>query len=187
MVVARDSSFGLKVFCSRQNVNGVKSSGVVLAEPRSRCTRRDIACGFLFFDWFAIPQITARVEGVNEEATRSDAALAVRSIPAYVEASNLFIALVPELVHMETGLPCNYASYLSRGWCRAELWCHLLSNKSNTSVIVIYSSGSVQTPTYEFFCGQGPDVYRALQCKRPFCVWTVLGSMTRLCQKLSCC
>lgn len=31
------------------------------------------------------PRITARLPGVNEESTRSSAALAVQSIPAYVE------------------------------------------------------------------------------------------------------
>ena len=45
-----------------------------------------VADGYLFLDWFAIPQITARTDGVNEDAARSDAALAVQSIPAYVEA-----------------------------------------------------------------------------------------------------
>lgn len=88
-----------------------------------------VADGYLFLDWFAIPQITARTDGVNEDATRSDAALAVQSIPAYVEACDLFVALVPELVHSDTGLPCNYKTWLSRGWCRAELWCRLLSNR----------------------------------------------------------
>ena len=68
-----------------------------------------IANGYLFFDWYAIPQITARLPGVNEDVTRSDAALAVQSIPAYVEAANLFIALVPELTHTVTGAHCNYA------------------------------------------------------------------------------
>ena len=42
---------------------------------------------------FAIPQITARKGGVNEDTTRSDAALAVQSIPAYVEACDLFLGL----------------------------------------------------------------------------------------------
>eukprot|EP00438_Fugacium_kawagutii_P005548 Skav216281 [mRNA] locus=scaffold2088:69829:83155:+ [translate_table: standard] len=42
-----------------------------------------VADGYLFLDWFAIPQITARTDGVNEDVTRSDAALAVQSIPAY--------------------------------------------------------------------------------------------------------
>ena len=98
-----------------------------------------IADGYLFLDWFAIPQITARTEGVNEDATRSDAALAVQSIPAYVEACNMFVALVPEAAHMDTGLQCNYNTWLSRGWCRAELWCRLLSNRKDTSVVVIFS------------------------------------------------
>lgn len=40
-------------------------------------------------DWFAIPQITARAAGVNEDAVKSKAALAVQSIPAYVEAPGL--------------------------------------------------------------------------------------------------
>ena len=52
-------------------------------------------CGF--------PRSQARKHGVNEETTKSDAALAVQSIPAYVELSNLFIALVPELTHKDSG------------------------------------------------------------------------------------
>ncbi|CAK9019528.1 unnamed protein product [Durusdinium trenchii] len=102
-------------------------------------TRQCVADGFIFLEWFAIPQVTVRVEGVNEDV-RSKAAAAVQSIPAYVEMCNLFIALVPELVHTATGQSCNYTSWLARGWCRAELWCHLLSNKADTSVIVVHSA-----------------------------------------------
>eukprot|EP00438_Fugacium_kawagutii_P021247 Skav207768 [mRNA] locus=scaffold2087:129268:130623:- [translate_table: standard] len=102
-------------------------------------TRQQVLSGYIFLDWFAIPQITARVPGVNEDDTRSDAALAVQSIPFYVEASNIFLALVPEVKHQDTHKFCNYTSWLSRGWCRAELWCHLLSNKPFTQVIVVYS------------------------------------------------
>ncbi|CAE7633916.1 unnamed protein product [Symbiodinium sp. CCMP2592] len=105
----------------------------------SNTIRQHIAEGFLFFDWFAIPQITVRKDGVNEESVKSDAALAVQSIPAYVELSNVFIALVPELTHKDSSALVNYASWLSRGWCRAELWCRLLSNKIDTTIIVIYS------------------------------------------------
>ena len=108
-------------------------------EPGSATSYEQVADGYLFLDWFAIPQITARTQGVNEDATRSDAALAVQSIPAYVEACNMFVALVPEAVHMDTGLQCNYNTWLSRGWCRAELWCRLLSNRKDTSVVVIFS------------------------------------------------
>ena len=106
----------------------------------SREIRRQISEGYLFLDWFAIPQLTARMSGVNEDSTKNDAALAVQSIPAYVELSAVFIALVPELVHTDSGHPVNYASWLSRGWCRAELWCRLLSNREDTSIIVMYTA-----------------------------------------------
>eukprot|EP00434_Breviolum_minutum_P024972 symbB.v1.2.022058.t1/scaffold1941.1/size95522/4 len=107
-------------------------------------TRQSAMDGYIFLDWFAIPQITARAEGVNEENTRSDAALAVQSIPFYVEASNIFMALVPEVKRSDTGRYCNYTSWLTRGWCRAELWCHLLSAKPFTQVIVVYSTKESQ-------------------------------------------
>ncbi|CAE7865948.1 unnamed protein product [Symbiodinium necroappetens] len=110
-----------------------------MGKEMSPQTRKQIASGYLFLDWFAIPQITARQAGVNEDVTRTDAALAVKSIPSYVELCNLFVALVPELLHTDTKVLCNYTSWLSRGWCRAEWWCHLLSNKADSSVIVVYS------------------------------------------------
>ena len=37
----------------------------------------------------------------------SEAALAVQSIPAYVEGCDLFIALVPDLFHSDTGRQCR--------------------------------------------------------------------------------
>lgn len=100
--------------------------------------RRHIKDGFIFFDWFSIPQQSLKDLG----CPNNGAALAVRSIPAYVELSSLFIALVPELRYKESPelLNCNYATWLSRGWCRAELWCRLLSNKLDTSIIVVYSA-----------------------------------------------
>jgi len=104
---------------------------------------QQLADGYVFFDWFAIPQITARAKGTNEDLTRSDAAKAVQSIPFYVEVSNLFVALVPEAKH-ESGAYCNYTSWLSRGWCRAELWCHLLSQKPDTGVILAHSCMEVK-------------------------------------------
>ncbi|CAJ1372278.1 unnamed protein product [Effrenium voratum] len=103
-----------------------------------------IAEGYLFFDWFAIPQITARAAGVNEDAVKSKAALAVQSIPAYVEVANIFVSLVPYLTHVETGKQCSYASWVSRGWCRAELWCHVLAKKPDTRVVIIYSKEELE-------------------------------------------
>ena len=64
---------------------------------------------------------TREQEGVNEDMTRSEAALAVQSIPFYVEVSSIFLALVPEIKHKDTGRFCNYASWFCRGWCRHGL------------------------------------------------------------------
>ena len=50
-----------------------------MGKEMSPQTRKQIASGYLFLDWFAIPQITARQAGVNEDVTRTDAALAVKS------------------------------------------------------------------------------------------------------------
>ena len=57
-----------------------------------------------------------------------------------VQVSDVLLALVPEFVHAETGRYCNYTSWLSRGWCRAELWCHVLSNKRDKSIVVVHST-----------------------------------------------
>ena len=79
----------------------------------SASTRRHIAEGFIFFDYFAIPQITARSQNINDEERTK---LAVRSIPAYVELSSIFIALVPELTHKDSDQLVYYTTWLSRGW-----------------------------------------------------------------------
>ena len=34
----------------------------------------------------------------------------------------------------------NNGIWLARGWCRAEPWCRLLSNRPDTSVVVIFSA-----------------------------------------------
>ena len=38
------------------------------------------------------------------------------------------------------GVRCSYVTWLSRGWCRAELWCRLLSIRKDPSVIVLFSA-----------------------------------------------
>ena len=89
---------------------------------------------------FAVPQVTARMPGVNEDVTKSEMARAVNSIPAYVEASSLFIALVPFVQHQDTMEWCSYTTWLSRGWCRAELWLHMLSRDSEQDSVVMINS-----------------------------------------------
>ncbi|CAE7220339.1 ANKK1 [Symbiodinium sp. CCMP2592] len=100
--------------------------------------------GFIFLDWFSIPEILARQSDSYDDESCSTT-MAVRSIPCYVEACDLFFVLAPELRHVDTGRLCNYASWLSRGWCRAELWCRLLSAKAaDTSIVVVRSAEELE-------------------------------------------
>eukprot|EP00438_Fugacium_kawagutii_P033156 Skav231185 [mRNA] locus=scaffold425:109947:112581:+ [translate_table: standard] len=106
--------------------------------------RKELHEGYLFYDWFAIPQITLRQRGVNEDVTRCDIARAVNSIPAYVERANLFVGLVPFVQHQDCHQWCGYSTWLARGWCRAELWLHMLSSDEEASVVMINSSEEVK-------------------------------------------
>eukprot|EP00439_Symbiodinium_sp_Y106_P036143 s11_g4.t1 len=119
-----------------------------------------------------VQKLSKTYESLEKEATKSDAALAVQSIPAYVELSNIFIALVSELSHKDSNLACSLGRRTqvfralawkepfspSRAVCyiplcipglsfqqliqysEKRLWCRLLSNRADTSVIVVYSA-----------------------------------------------
>ena len=75
----------------------------------------------------------------------SEIARAVNSIPAYVESANLFIALVSFTQHQDTKEWCGYSSFLARGWCRGELWLHMLSSDTEeNSVVMVHSTEEVK-------------------------------------------
>ena len=51
-----------------------------------------------------------------------------------INSSNMWIAPMPFAWAIWTPIPLSRkATWLSRGWCRAEWWCHLLSNKMDPS------------------------------------------------------
>ena len=67
---------------------------------------------------------------------------AVNSIPAYIEKSNLFFAVCPEIAHLNLpGVVCNLTSWYDRGWCRIEMNSLALARKRRlTAPIVVQSS-----------------------------------------------
>ncbi|CAE7567257.1 ANK2 [Symbiodinium sp. CCMP2592] len=95
--------------------------------------RAQLANAYVWLDWFSIPQIP-----------NSKAELGIQSIPFYVGACHLFVALVPPLRHFSSQQDCDLASWLSRGWCRAEMWCQLLADRSRADVPIIVVSGEDQ-------------------------------------------
>jgi len=72
---------------------------------------------FVWLDYLSMPQSNYGEDQVHAQ----DAALAVRSIPAYMERCSLLIVLAPPCRHQDTGSVCNYGTWRRRGWCRAEL------------------------------------------------------------------
>eukprot|EP00435_Cladocopium_sp_Y103_P064087 s901_g25.t1 len=104
----------------------------------------DLKKAFIWMDWFSIPQVVAANDEAAKLQAANDAELAIRSIPLYVAASDVFLALVPRLHHKDTLRECGHSSWVGRGWCRLEMWCHLLSTQSDIPITVAYGSKHLQ-------------------------------------------
>eukprot|EP00747_Dinoflagellata_sp_TGD_P147849 gnl/TRDRNA2_/TRDRNA2_176854_c8_seq8.p1 gnl/TRDRNA2_/TRDRNA2_176854_c8~~gnl/TRDRNA2_/TRDRNA2_176854_c8_seq8.p1 ORF type:complete len:387 (+),score=64.43 gnl/TRDRNA2_/TRDRNA2_176854_c8_seq8:85-1245(+) len=93
--------------------------------------RRKIESGYIWIDWSSIPQIAGRMES----GSKTDMLRAVESIPSYVAASQVFMALVPPLMHKISNESCNYDTWITRGWCRVEFCCRgILPNAGHIMV-----------------------------------------------------
>eukprot|EP00929_Paragymnodinium_shiwhaense_P039170 TRINITY_DN20598_c0_g1_i3.p1 TRINITY_DN20598_c0_g1~~TRINITY_DN20598_c0_g1_i3.p1 ORF type:complete len:520 (+),score=66.27 TRINITY_DN20598_c0_g1_i3:184-1743(+) len=79
---------------------------------------------FIWYDYFAIPQIAAREE--NQDVGQ-DLGKAVDSIPAYIEMSEFFFIVAPLCKHSDRPEEdLNYQTWRERGWCRAERAARML-------------------------------------------------------------
>jgi hypothetical protein len=108
-----------------------------------RYTRKDIEAmrrGYVWYDYFSVPQIKAR----SAPSVHADTVVkAVESSPAYVQASRFFAALVPNLQRTDNSdnpdapiAPVTYRSWQSRGWCRTECAARALSPSDSRTLIV---------------------------------------------------
>ena len=80
-----------------------------------------IADGWVWMDYISIPQ-TIGCES-EEETLRvlADQQRAIEAIPQYVQhAQNFWICAPSNARHCDTGIECNYETWLARGWCRME-------------------------------------------------------------------
>jgi len=86
---------------------------------------------YVWIDYCSTPQVNAHCHrDVALVAKR-----AVKSIPAYFERCSLLLVLAPLCKHHDTGLPCNYATWRSRGWCRLELLAASLSPRQARAIV----------------------------------------------------
>ena len=88
---------------------------------------------WVWLDLWSVPQ--------QDPAMQADA---IMSIPTYVARSSYFIVCCPGACVHENGSVRDVRAWTSRGWCRAELLCNVLS-PSSKPVILIQSAGDVQT------------------------------------------
>ncbi|CAJ1395305.1 unnamed protein product [Effrenium voratum] len=125
---------------------------------------------YVWMDWLSVPQQVELGSVANEEvsevspvstSTASPTCSAasqedfIQSIPEYVETSDMFMVLTPQSRHAVTGASCNFSSWCSRGWCRLELWCKMLSNVKKPAVIVL-SADHIQFASSFFWIDYPP-------------------------------
>ena len=62
----------------------------------------------------------------------------MNSIPSYIERSSHFFACVPSVKHNDReDVMCDFGSWLSRGWCRVEMFSLLFKRFNELPVIVV--------------------------------------------------
>lgn len=119
--------------------------------------RAKLRNGYIWMDWFSIPQKTFRLDDPTDlpemipmpstltcpKSPTTNQDLFISSIPFYVDESDVFVALVPRLFHTDAAVQCNLKTYLMRGWCRLEMWCCILS-PSEKPFLVIKGSDQVE-------------------------------------------
>ena len=129
----------LQHFLSKLMTQTLHIDGDVISQWNRRTSDTDlgIAEAYVWLDYFCVPQLVDGYEVAEEQL------LYVHSIPNYVHCCNIFVALVPKATH-STGKPCHFHSWLQRGWCRTELWCHFLSARSKTPIVVVKSHDVAQ-------------------------------------------
>ena len=90
----------------------------------SKVERKKIQDGYLWWDWFCVPQeaietIETREASKLPKSSKSSDTLEgltsqelfVRSIPFFVAECDVFVALVPKACHYDTKLLCNFKTY----------------------------------------------------------------------------
>ena len=90
---------------------------------------------YIWLDYFSVPQRM----GMQTDGLTEGQLMYVHSIPHFVDNCSAFVALVPDATHSE-GQQCNKSSWLERGWCRTEFWCHFLSPRAEVPIIVLKSA-----------------------------------------------
>jgi len=104
---------------------------------------KELQDAYIWLDYFSVPQPASAQEqqelisGIGAaELTSNLQALAIHSIPYYIERSAFFFVVAPEAKHADTGEVCDLESWRARGWCRLEEYANYLSITTMPAVII---------------------------------------------------
>jgi len=120
------------------------AEGHVKPLPTSRLLSERL---FFWYDYFSCPQkdrLSRSMTSLFSPEGESGSKLlnAINSIPAYVQESSFFFALVPVLENPHTCSLITPLTWQSRGWCRLERTCGELSQQD--SCIMVKSPKDVE-------------------------------------------
>lgn len=101
---------------------------------------RAMAMGYMWYDYFSVPQPEA-AEPSERQAVIESLGKALASLSAYVDRCRFFVVLAPFIPH-EDGSLMDYPSWKTRGWCRFERMARVLS-QGDTSMLVASHSDSI--------------------------------------------
>lgn len=102
--------------------------------------RQKIANGYIWLDWASIPQLTMRVG--DEPSMEQEVQNAIESIPAYADASDMFMVLCPPVRHVDTMEMCSRETWERRGWCRLEMAAAVFSETQKPLVMISSASSA---------------------------------------------
>eukprot|EP00947_MAST-08B_sp_MAST-8B-sp1_P002714 g2714.t1 len=129
-------------------------------KTKGREWKKILSKAYIWFDWCCMPQPGAeednsgggsffaknKQDSEKLQKLREDGGKAIRSIPAYIELSDMVIVVAPPGYHTDRKEDTCYRSWRSRGWCNMELYACLLSRHKRCPVLVINSAEG--TPFY---------------------------------------
>jgi len=145
---------------------GTVESHFLPAGRRARCNWvKQVANGYLWLDWFSVPVASLSRHLAHQHL------LAAESMTAYVQTCDLFVALTPSVEHRETGKICNFSTWLSRGWCRSELWSRALCLRDTIPPIAVHSEDKAEfigSSSFEY--SLAPDGEFSFESDRVVCV-----------------
>lgn len=123
--------------------------------------------GYIWLDWFSIPQSTMSREG--DEDVSADVQAAIASIPAYVDAADLFAVVCPPARRLETQEFYDHHTWARRGWCLVELAAATMSRKSTTRLLFVNSKTHVSFvfPSYYLTSMPGQGEFTADSDREP--------------------